>query len=83
MSPARILAAFRHHGEACGSHAAAVRSAFVCSYAHITNCSESVFATTAMRPCYTCGELGMHHHFCALDDKARGRADDPGGPGTS
>lgn len=55
----------------------------VCSYAHITACSESVFANTAMRLCYTCGEHGMHHHFCALDDKARGRAADPGGPGTS
>eukprot|EP00965_Chrysotila_dentata_P029877 994240-Pleurochrysis_carterae.AAC.1 len=32
-----------------------------------------------MRPCFTCGASGMHHHFCALDQKTRARAEEPGG----
>eukprot|EP00965_Chrysotila_dentata_P037192 1237273-Pleurochrysis_carterae.AAC.1 len=54
----------------------------VCSYAFLTKFNGDVSAT-GLRPCYSCAELRMHYHSCALDDKVRGRATDPGGQNTS
>eukprot|EP00965_Chrysotila_dentata_P205778 6183159-Pleurochrysis_carterae.AAC.1 len=54
-----------------------------CNFASITQCHADGLGGTDLRRCHQCGENGMHHHFCATDEKTAHAASDPGGPGTS
>eukprot|EP00965_Chrysotila_dentata_P244963 6206273-Pleurochrysis_carterae.AAC.1 len=54
-----------------------------CCYAFITNCHLEGLGSDGLRPCYRCGQSGLHHHFCALHDLIRTKADEPAGPNTS
>eukprot|EP00965_Chrysotila_dentata_P187518 6172187-Pleurochrysis_carterae.AAC.1 len=54
-----------------------------CNFASITHCDADGLGGADLRKCHQCGENGMHHHFCANDEKTAHAASDPGGPGTS
>eukprot|EP00965_Chrysotila_dentata_P029388 976532-Pleurochrysis_carterae.AAC.1 len=55
-----------------------------CSFAAITHCDRDPDLREAtLRECFRCGRNGLHHHFCANDERTKHVAADPNGPGTS